>query len=181
MKFAGFNKKTKGLIHISLLFLILGLISFNIVDSIKSEYSVVRDNLISQINGEQSKNYDIKKIENTLQAINERFHTSESIAIYSKKDGVDEVQYFNLDLKEAEYLFPLNAGMKENLITELFYPSEGFDVGKYYIVHRYFADWFYLFPVGLFTLSGVLFILWLLFQIKYIYTTRLSKHKLKYQ
>ncbi|WP_391201469.1 hypothetical protein [Psychrobacillus sp. L4] len=181
MNFVGFNKKTKGLIYISLLFLILGLISFNIADSIKSEYSVVRDNLISQINGKQLNNNDIKKIENTIQAINEKFHTSESIAIYSKKDGVNDEQYFYLDLKEAEYLFPINAGMIKNLITEFFYPSEGFDVGKYYIVHHYFADWFYLFPVGLFTLSGVLFVLWLLFQIKYIYTTRLIKHKLKFQ
>ncbi|WP_391115911.1 hypothetical protein [Psychrobacillus sp. L3] len=179
MDFVGFNKKTKGLIYCFLLFLVLGLTSFNIADSIKNEYSVVRDNLISQIIGKDLNNNDIKKIENTLQAINEKFHTSESIAIYNKKDGVNDVQYFYLDLEEADYLFPINAGMKENLMTESFYPTEGFDAGKYYIVHRYFAERFYLFPVGLFTICGVLFILWLLLQIKYVYTTRLFKFKFK--
>ncbi|MGA3674339.1 hypothetical protein [Lysinibacillus agricola] len=179
MNFFGFNKKTKGLLYIFLLFFGLGLISFNIADSIKSEYSMVRDKFISQINGKDLSDNDIKKIENTLQAINERFHTSESIAIYGKKDGVNDIQYFYLDFNEAEYFFPINTRMKENLITELFYLTEGFDAGKYYIVHRYFPDWFYLFPVGLFTISGVLFILWILFQIKHVYTTRLIKLKLK--
>jgi len=177
--FFGFNKKTKGLLYIFLLFFGLGLISFNMADSIKYEYSMVRDNFISQINGKGLRDNDIKKIENTLYAINEKFHTSESIAIYGKKDGVNDIQYSYLDFNEAEYFFPINTRMKENLITELFYLTEGFDTGKYYIVHRYFPDWFYLFPVGLFTVSGVLFILWFLFQIKHVYTARLIKLKLK--
>ncbi|MFE6170397.1 hypothetical protein ACFVP8_21330 [Viridibacillus arvi] len=179
MEFFEFNKKTKGLLYIFLLFLALGLISFNIADSIKSEYSMVRDNFISQINGKDLSNNDINKIENTLQAINEKFQTSESIVIFEKKDGVNDIQYSYLDLIEAEYVFPMNAGMKENLITESFYPTEGFDAGKYYVVHRYFPDWFYLFPIGLFSVSGVLFLLWILFQIKHVYTTRLIKLKLK--
>ncbi|SMQ80617.1 hypothetical protein SAMN05444673_3945 [Bacillus sp. OV166] len=178
MSYVGFNKKMKGLFYVFLLFLVIGWISLKIADSINYEYDMVRDNFVNQIDGKDLSNNDIKKIENSLQTINEKFHTSESIAIYVKKDGINDVQYFDLDLKNAEYLFPIITVKKDNLITEGFQLTEGIEAGKYYIVHRYIPDWYYLFPVALFTVSGVLFLLWLILQIKYIYTTRLFKLKL---
>ncbi|MGY0694923.1 hypothetical protein ACW2QC_19510 [Virgibacillus sp. FSP13] len=177
MNFIGFNKEMKGIFYVFLLFLVFGLISLYIADSIKLKYSLVRDNFVNQLSVKDSSNVDVNKIEKTLQTINEKFHTSESIAIYVKRDGINDVQYFDLDLKEAEYLFPVNTVKEDNLITEGFRVTEGFKAGNYYIVHHFFPNWFYLFPIALFTVSGVLFILWILLQIKYTYTSRNLKQK----
>ncbi|MEH6947683.1 hypothetical protein V7068_11550, partial [Bacillus sp. JJ634] len=80
--------------------------------------------------------------------------------------------------KDAQYLFPLNTVKKDNFITEGFRVGEGFDTGEYYVVHYYYPDWFFLIPIALFIVSGMLFLFWLIPQIKYVYTTRLFKHKL---
>ncbi|MEO2075960.1 MAG: hypothetical protein ABGX20_11370 [Bacillus sp. (in: firmicutes)] len=177
MDFVYFNKKSKGLFYAFLVFLVFGVISFNIADSISYRYNMVRDNFVNQINGKDLSNKDIKRLENSLQTINKRFHTSESIAIYVKNDGINSIQYMNSDLKEAEYLFPLNTVKKDNFITEGFQVTEVLESGKYVIVHRYIPDWFFLIPIALFTISGILFMLWILFQIKYAYTTRWTKLK----
>ncbi|MFJ7406847.1 MULTISPECIES: hypothetical protein [unclassified Lysinibacillus] len=179
MKFIGLNKKTKRLFYGFILFLVLGLISINLADSAKLNYRDARNNFISEFNGKNLYGNDIKNIELTLQAINERFHTSESIAIYDKKDDIRDVQYLNLDFNEAKHVFPINANNKENLLTILFYVTEGFKAGDYYIVNRYFPDWFYVFPIVFFTVSAVLFVLWAVLQLKYIYKTKLFKFTLK--
>ncbi|MED4229247.1 hypothetical protein [Neobacillus cucumis] len=94
--------------------------------------------------------------------------------IFEKKlcNKYDFSQYFESDLKDVEYLFPINTVKKDNFIIEGFQVGEGFEAGQYFIVHRYFPQWYFLIPATLFTLSGILFLLWLLFQIKYVYTTR---------
>ncbi|MFJ5763161.1 hypothetical protein ACIQAA_29415 [Neobacillus sp. NPDC093182] len=140
---------------------------------------MARENFVNQINGKDLSNNEIKRIENSLQTINEKFHTFESIAIYEKKTGINNFQYyFDLDLKDAEYLFLLNTVKKDNLITEGFRVVEGLEAGEYYVVHYYYPGWFFLIPIALFIVSGVLFLIWLIPQIKQVYTTRLFKPQL---
>ncbi|MFJ5790277.1 hypothetical protein ACIP9G_09305 [Lysinibacillus sp. NPDC093197] len=180
MKFIILNKKTKHLFWGFMLFLVLGLISINLADSAKLNYRDARNNFISEFNGKNLSDNDIKNIEHTLEAINERFHTSESIAIFDKKGGIHDVQYLNLDFKEAKHVFPFNADNKENLLTTFFYVTEGFKAVEYYIVNRYFPDWFYAFPIVFFTVSAALFVLWTVCQLKYIYKTKRFKFRLKH-
>ncbi len=180
MKFIGLNKKTKRLFLGFILFLALGLISINLADSAKLNYREARNNFISEFNGKNLSDKDIINIEQTLQAMNEQFHTSESIAIYDKRDGIENVQYLNLDFKEAKHVFPFNADNKSNLLTTSFYSIEGFKAGNYYIVHLYFPDWFYVFPIGLFTISAVFFVLWARIQLPFKYVTKLFKFRLKF-
>jgi hypothetical protein len=177
MKFIGVNKNMKRLFYGFILFLVLGVLSINLADSAKSNYRDARNNFISEFNGKNLSDNDIKNIEHTLKAINEQFHTSESIAIYDKKDGIHDVQYLNLDFKEAKHVFPLNADNKENLLTTLFCVTEGFKAGEYYIVNRYFPNWFYAFPIVFFSVSATLFALWTVCQLKYIYKKKLFKFR----
>jgi hypothetical protein len=158
--------------------MVLGLISFKIADSIDYKYRMVHENFVNQINGKDLSDKDIKNIERSLRTINETFHTFESVAIFTKKDGFNFSQYFESDFKDAEYLFPINIVKKDNFITEGFQVGAGFEAGKYFVVHRSFPQWYFLIPATLFTVSGILFMLWLLFQIKYVCTTRWAELKL---
>jgi hypothetical protein len=178
MNFVGFNKKIKAIFYVFLLFLVLGIISLKIADSISYKYSIVRENLLNQIINKDLTENDIKKIENSLQTINEKFYTAETIAMFDKKPGINFTEYFKADFKAAKYLFPMNAVKKGNILNDGFRVTEGFDGGNLYIVHHYFPDWYYIFPVALFILSGVLLMLWLLFQIKYVYNSRQFRVKL---
>lgn len=180
MKYIGINKKTKRLFFGFILFLVLAFISLNLADYAKSNYRDARNHFINEFNGKNLSDKDIINIEQTLQAMNEQFHTSESIAIYDKRDGIENVQYLNLDFKEAKHVFPFNADNKSNLLTTSFYSIEGFKAGNYYIVHRYFPNWFYVFPIGLFTISAVFFVLWARIQLPFKYVTKLFKFRLKF-
>lgn len=169
------NRKIKGLFSIFILCLGVGLICLFIANSIDVKYNVARDNLVTQISDKNLSDKEIRKIKNTLQSINTRFHTSEYVAIFEKNDGINDVQYLDLDLKKALFLFPMNAKKKDNIITKGISPTEGFDGEKYYIVHQYTLDWYYLFPVGFIAASGILLILMAICQFRYVYTQNLKQ------
>jgi len=71
----------------------------------------------------------------------------------------------------------MNADNQVTLLTKLFYVTEGFKAGQYFIVHRYFPDWYYVFPIALFTINALLFVLWAFFQFKYMTTTKILKFR----
>jgi len=170
-------KKKRRLFYGFLLFLVLGFISFHIAESFNASYREVRNTFISEFNGKDVSSRDIQNIEQTLHAINAQFHTDESIAIYVKKASIEDIHYINLDFKEAQHVFPMNADNQVTLLTELFYVTEGFTAGEYFIVHRYFPDWYYVFPIALFTISAILFVLWAVIQLKYMATTKIFKFR----
>ena len=161
-------KKTRRVFYGFLLFLVVGFSSFYLAESFNANYREVRNTFISELNGKDLSSRDIQNIEQTLHAINAQFHTDESIAIHVKKASIEDIQYINLDFKEAQHVFPMNADNQVTLLTELFYVTEGFKAGQYFIVHRYFPDWYYVLPIALFTISALLFTLWAFLQLKYM-------------
>ncbi|MBT2737979.1 hypothetical protein [Bacillus sp. ISL-7] len=160
------------------MFLILGLSGLYISNSVKIKYQNARDNFINQfIDNKDLSNKDIKKIANSIKEFNKKFHTFEDLAIFHKEKGIVVNQYSHLDYKNAEFLFPLDAKQKDNLITKGFRVTEEFTVGNFVIVHNYFPDWYYLLPISLFMISAILLIIWFSAQMKYGRKNRLLKIK----
>lgn len=178
MRYLGSNKIVRFIIYISFLFLIGGLISLHIADSKKVEYGKFRDRFVGKLeNYKELSHKELLEIETSINGVNKEFHTLESVAVYLKRNGNTDISYYDLDLKDAEHLFPSNS-IDTRSKKELFTVSEGFEVGNYFIVHRYIPDSYYAFPITLFTFSGILFIIWLISQIRYAYDIRQLKYRL---
>ena len=71
----------------------------------------------------------------------------------------------------------MNAKKRDNIITKGISPTEGFDGDKYYIVHQYTPDWYYLLPVSFIAISGILVILIAIYQFRLVYAYKFSKAK----
>ncbi len=178
MHYLGSNKIVRATIYTCFLFLIGGLISLHIADSKKVEYGKFRDQFVGKLdNYKELSQKELIAIETSINGVNKEFHTFENVAIYPKRNENTDISYYDLDLKDAEYLFPSNSiASRDN--KELFTVSEGYEVGNYFIVHRYIPDWYYAYPITLFTFSGILFIIWLMSQIRYAYDIRQLKYRL---
>jgi hypothetical protein len=156
----GMDLKCK-LFYFFLFFSVLGLISLEIADSIKFQYSEARDNLIEKLEVSKLSNEDIAGIEAAIQDINEKYHTSESISFSKSGEIITKMEN------------------QSNIFNETFYVTEQFDVGDHTIIHRYNPDWYFLFPSALLTISGILLIIWVFIQGKKLYKLRhifLSNH-----
>jgi hypothetical protein len=152
--------KTK-LFYFFLFFSVLGLISLDVADSIKFQYSEARENLIEQLVVSKFSNEDIVGIEASIQDINEKYHTFESISF--SKGGETNTKIQN----------------HWNILNKAFSVTEKFDIGDYTIIHRYNSDWYFLFPLVFLTISGILLIVWLFVQGKKLHRMRhllLSNH-----
>ncbi|MES1047297.1 hypothetical protein FOA22_22865 [Heyndrickxia oleronia] len=159
----GINIKTKKnwLGFGSLFLLVLGIISLFIANSVHKNYGISRNNLLNMIEVNNLSTQQIDKIGNAVKEINNRFHTDEYIAIYTSKD--------NKFSKVPNYSFPSKAQLKDNLLTRVAYPIERYNEKNFFVVHQYFPDWYYLFPISLFSLSAIFLIIWTAFQVKLIF------------
>lgn len=177
MHYLGSNKIVRATIFTCFLFLIGGLISLHIADSKKVEYGKFREQFVGKLdNYKELHQKELIEIETSINGVNKEFLTFENVAIYPKRNKNTDISYYDLDLIDAEYLYPSNSiNPRDN--KELLTVTEGFEVGNYFIVHRYIPDWYYAFPIILFTFSGILFIVWLLSQIRYAYTIRQLKYR----
>lgn len=176
MRFVGFNRTIRVLFYCFLVVLILGIISLYIASSKTANYKVYRDQLFNQLeNYNQLTHKEFMEIEASIKAINEEFHSFESVAIYLKNDNRAN-GYYDRNINEADYVFP--SDLKRNKwMDDLFIGAEGFEAGNFFIVHRDFVDWYYVFPLGLFSIGGILFILWIILQAKHVYKGRMLKSK----
>ncbi|MBH0159639.1 hypothetical protein [Fictibacillus sp. 26RED30] len=139
------------LFYFFLFFLVLGLLSLEVVGSIKFQYSEARGNLIEQLEISKFSKEDIAGIEASIQDINEKYLTFESISFI--KDGETNAQIQN----------------HRNILNEAFTVTEKFEIGDYTIIHRYNPDWYFLFPLVFLSISGILLIVWLIVQGKKLY------------
>ncbi|TRZ39827.1 hypothetical protein CEQ21_02455 [Niallia circulans] len=180
MQLLGFNRTIRVLFYCFLVVLIFGIISLFIANSITNNYRKSREELVGQIeNDKQLSQSDFREMGYSIQAINEKFHSFESVAIYQESDN-RALSYYDMDVKEAAYVFPSELNQND-WMNELFIGAEGFEAGNFFIVHRDFIDWYYVFPFCLFSISGVLFLLWLILQVKHVYTGRIMKINLSYK
>ena len=176
MQFVGFNRTIRVLFYCFLVVLILGIISLYIASSKTVNYEVYRDQLINQLeNYNQLSHNDFKGIGASIQAMNEEFHSFESVAIYLKNDNRTN-EYYDMNINEADYVFPSDLKLNK-WMDELFIGAEGFEAGSFFIVQRDCVDWYYVFPVCLFSIGGILFLLWLILQVKHVYKGRMLKFK----
>ncbi|MBH0171533.1 MAG: hypothetical protein ACQET8_22295 [Bacillota bacterium] len=139
------------LFYFFLFFSVLGLISLEVAGSIKFQYSEARDNFIAQLEISKFSNEDIAGIEASIQDINEKYHTVESISF--SKYGETNAQIQN----------------HRNILNEAFTVTEKFEISDYTIIHSYNPDWYFLFPMVFLSISGILLIVWLSIQGKKLY------------
>lgn len=176
MQFVGFNKTIRVLFYCFLVVFIFGMISLYIASAKTANYTVYRDQLFDQLeNDNQLSHNKFKEIGASIQAMNKEFHSFESVAIYQKNDNRTNV-YYDKNIKEAHYVFPSDL-IRNKWMDELFIGAEGFEAGNFFIVHRDFVEWYYVFPLCLFSAGGILFILWLILQVKHVYKGQMLKFK----
>jgi hypothetical protein len=130
-----------------LFFLVTGLTSLRVADSMSDKYQFDRNHFLERLEVSQPSDGDMAEIKGMVSAMNEKFHTSESIYFFKENEWVSQ---------------------KRNLITELFYVTERFSVGHYTIVHHYHPDWFFLLPIAFLILSSISLMLWMFAQRKEI-------------
>jgi uncharacterized protein YeeX (DUF496 family) len=97
-----------------LFFLVSGLISLRVADSMSDKYQLYRNHFLERLEVSKPSDLDIAEIKGIVSAMNEKYNTSESIYFFKENEWVTQ---------------------KRNLITELFYVSERFRVGHYTIKH----------------------------------------------
>jgi hypothetical protein len=129
------------------LFLVTGLISLRVADSMSDKYQLDRNHFLELLEVSKPSDGDMSEIKGIVSAMNEKYHTSESIYFFKENEWVTQ---------------------KRNLITELFYVTERFSVGHYTIVHHYHPDWFFLLPIALLVLSSISLMMWVFVQRKEI-------------
>jgi hypothetical protein len=139
------------LLYFFLFFSVLGLLSLEVAGSIKFQYSEARGNFIEQLEISKFSKEDIAGIEASIQDINEKYHTFESISFI--KDGETNTQIQN----------------HRNILNEAFTVTEKLEIGDYTIIHSYNPDWYFLFPMVFLSISGILLIVWLSIQGKKLY------------
>ncbi|MBH0171536.1 MAG: hypothetical protein ACQET8_22270 [Bacillota bacterium] len=69
-----------------LIFLVTGLISLRVADSMSDKYQFDRNHFLERLEVSQPSDGDLAEIKGMVSAINEKYHTSESIYFFKEND-----------------------------------------------------------------------------------------------
>ncbi|MCY8235456.1 hypothetical protein [Priestia endophytica] len=179
--YRGFRKKSlrsKSLLILCLISLITTLVTFKIADDTHSKFYVEQDYIISEIKDELEGENSLTKEENQrirtmVQVHQNNYPSYQYLALYPKeKNQMKDYQYdsilADLDLYQAQYVYPLNQEVKRGFLADSFYISEAVDAGEWYIVQQYHptGSYYYEITVVFFSLSLISLILYVGIEIR---------------
>ncbi|WP_336993026.1 hypothetical protein [Bacillus toyonensis] len=174
---------SKGLLITFLLSLTATFCTFLIADKIHTNFYIEQDKMINKIT-EIIKDQKIltqqetRQIELMVQSHKEHYPTYQYFALHPKKNHINDKNISSINPKYSQYLYPKQAKKRVRIIADTFFVSEALEAGDWYIVHQYHptGGHYYEIAVLLTSISGVILIIWLFLQVRYLLWIRQLKH-----
>ncbi|WP_137842746.1 hypothetical protein [Bacillus sp. 2SH] len=174
---------SKGLLITFLLSLTATFCTFLIADKIHTNFYIEQDKMINKIT-EIIKDQKIltqqetRQIERMVQSHKEHYPTYQYFALHSKENHINDKDIASINPKYLQYLYPEQAKKRIGIMADTFFISEALEAGDWYIVHQYHptGGHYYEITVLLASISGVILIIWLFLQVRYLLWIRQLKH-----
>ncbi|MCU4770307.1 hypothetical protein [Bacillus toyonensis] len=181
--FKGQSWISKGLLITFLLFLTATFCTFLIADKIHTNFYIEQDKMINKIT-EIIKDKKIltqqetRQIELMVKSHKEYYPTYQYFALYPKENHINDKDIASINSKYSQYLYPEQAKKRVGIMADAFFVSEALEAGDWYIVHQYHptGGHYYEITVLLASISGVILIIWLFLQVRYLLWIRQLKH-----
>ena len=181
--FKGQSWISKGLLITFLLSLTATFCTFLIADKIHTNFYIEQDKIINKIT-EIIKDQKIltqqetRQIERMVQSHKEHYPTYQYFALHPKENHINDKYIAYINPKYSQYLYPEQAKKRVGIMADTFFVSEALEVGDWYIVHQYHptGGHYYEITVLLASISGVILIIWLFLQVRYLLWIRQLKH-----
>lgn len=181
--FKGQSWISKGLLITFLLSLTATFCTFLIADKIHTNFYIEQDKMINKIT-EIIKDQKIltqqetRQIERMVQSHKEHYPTYQYFALHPKENHINNKDIASINPKYSQYLYPEQAKKRVGIMADTFFVSEALEVGDWYIVHQYHptGGHYYEITVLLASISGVILIIWLFLQVRYLLWIRQLKH-----
>ena len=181
--FKGQSWISKGLLITFLLSLTATFCTFLIADKIHTNFYIEQDKIINKIT-EIIKDQKIltqqetRQIERMVQSHKEHYPTYQYFALHPKENHINDKYIAYINPKYSQYLYPEQEKKRVGIMADTFFVSEALEVGDWYIVHQYHptGGHYYEITVLLASISGVILIIWLFLQVRYLLWIRQLKH-----
>lgn len=181
--FKGQSWISKGLLITFLLSLTATFCTFLIADKIHTNFYIEQDKMINKIT-EIIKDKKIltqqktRQIERIVQSHKEHYPTYQYFALHPKENHINDKDIASINPKYSQYLYPEQAKKRVGIMADTFFVSEALEAGDWYIVQQYHptGGYYYEITVLLASISGVILIIWLFLQVRYLLWIRQLKH-----
>ncbi|TBX40507.1 hypothetical protein E0M44_26125 [Bacillus toyonensis] len=181
--FKGQSWISKGLLITFLLSLTATFCTFLIADKTHTNFYIEQDKMINKIT-EIIKDQKIltqqetRQIERMIQSHKEHYPTYQYFALHPKENHINDKDIASINPSYSQYLYPEQAKKRVGIMADIFFVSEALEAGDWYIVHQYHptGGHYYEITVLLANISGVILIIWLFLQVRYLLWIRQLKH-----